>query len=198
MMLDNDAAKIDLLDQNEVLSYLPEVKSSFNVLELGCGIGRLTTRFLTDHPVKTLHSTDFMQTYVDANLEAHKQHTNFTCACEDATKQDFGSSEYEMIFTNWLFMYLSETETLSAFTRIYAGLKPGGYFFLRESCFRQSGNKARSFNPTKYRSDQEYTGMIAQAGAGGFELVKEGASQVYIDIKNNENQRMWLFQKKAE
>jgi hypothetical protein len=30
-------------------------------------------------------------------------------------------------------------------------VKPGGSVFFRESCFHQSGNVKRSFNPTQYR-----------------------------------------------
>jgi hypothetical protein len=37
-----------------------------------------------------------------------------------------------------------------------AQLAPGGVVFFRESCFRQSGDKARKANPTHYRNPREY------------------------------------------
>ena len=95
--------------------------------------------------------------------------------------------------------YLTDDETASCFERMYAALKPGGTFVMRESCFKQSGNKARSFNPTNYRSDELYESLVGRANTDApFKMVKRCANQTYIRIKNNPNQLMWLWQKPEE
>ena len=152
-------------------------------------------RLITEKKVKSLHVSDFMETYVEANRAANGHHAGTSFACEDVTKQDFGTERYDHVFSNWLFMYLDDAETAKVFTRIFDSLKPGGTFFMRESCFRQSGNKKRSFNPTKYRSDELYESLIEAASRGGFTIEQRAASETYIQIKNNENQLMWLFRK---
>jgi hypothetical protein len=53
-------------------------------------------------------------------------------------------------------------------------LAPGGVVFFRESCFRQSGDKARKANPTHYRNPREYfrwargRGRVVQQGRGAW------------------------------
>jgi phosphoethanolamine N-methyltransferase len=44
-----------------------------------------------------------------------------------------------MIFSNWLLMYLNDTEVLNLVANSLRWLKEGGYFFFRESCFHASG-----------------------------------------------------------
>ena len=177
-----------------------------NVLELAAGIGRLTTRLMTDKKPKHLHTTDFMESYVETNRVTNGHFSNMTFSCSDVTKQDFPLSTYQHVFSNWLFMYLSDTECTHVFKKIYDSLTIGGTFYMRESCFRQSGDKARSFNPTNYRSDQLYNELMASACGGsvtedglivggGIVIEKTGRSETYVRVKNNENQKMWLFKK---
>ena len=132
----------------------PPSPPSHTHTKIGAGIGRFTGRLVTEKKVKSLHVSDFMESYIEANRAAHGHHAGTSFTCEDVTKQDFGSEQYDHVFSNWLFMYLDDTETEAVFKRIFDSLKPGGTFFMRESCFRQSGNKKRSFNPTKYVEEE--------------------------------------------
>ena len=45
----------------------------------------------------------------------------------------------DLVFSNWLFMYLTDKQVLTMLQRILGWLKPGGHLFFRESCFNQSG-----------------------------------------------------------
>lgn len=49
-------------------------------------------------------------------------------------------------------------ENLAA--RMIKWLKVGGYVFFRESCFHQSGDSKRKYNPTHYREPRFYTKVI--------------------------------------
>lgn len=201
MMLDDNSVLLDAGDRAEVLAMLPDLTGKA-VSEIGAGIGRYTTPLLEEKKVGSIHATDFVESYIEKNREVNGHHANATFARSDVTEEDFGVERYDHVFSNWLFMYLSDEETLDAFTRIFRSLKPGGTFFLRESCFQQSGSKKRSFNPTKYRSDLEYEALIKaaaeRAGTGEqFHVDRREQNQTYIRVKNNPNQLMWLFSKRS-
>lgn len=61
---------------------------------------------------------------------------------------------------SWLFMYLSDTELGALAPRLLRCLTPGGRLFFRESCNRQSGDRSRTFNPSRYRAASDYTTLF--------------------------------------
>ena len=73
-------------------------------------------------------------------------------------------------------MYLSDAEVAALSGRLLAALSPGGRLFFRESCFRQSGDRARAFNPSHYRTMAAYTAAFEAAhlpgGGAVFHLVR--------------------------
>nr|AFK44813.1 unknown [Lotus japonicus] len=115
--------------------------------------------------------------------------------CADVTSPNLHVSEgsVDLIFSNWLLMYLSDQEVIFFFClpfrkvlrhrifksfvfqlryvevnimyqnvwyslqvenlaeRMIKWLNVGGYIFFRESCFHQSGDSKRKYNPTHYR-----------------------------------------------
>lgn len=46
---------------------------------------------------------------------------------------------FDVVFSNWLLMYLSDQELKSLADKFLMWLRPGGHLFFRESCFHQSG-----------------------------------------------------------
>jgi SAM-dependent methyltransferase len=75
----------------------------------------------------------------------------------DVVLMDCPPSSYDVVFSNWLLMYLSDAEVEAFARKALRWLAPGGVLFFRESCFRQSGDKARGgFNPTHYRNPRDY------------------------------------------
>ncbi len=74
--------------------------------------------------------------------------------------------------------------------------------FFRESCFRQSGDRARKANPTHYRNPREYfriyDGAEVAAGPGRanwLELVTCKCIDTYVRVKHNQNQICWKWRK---
>ena len=65
-------------------------------------------------------------------------------------------SSVDIIFSNWLLMYLSDKEIQVLAKKMLSWLKVGGHLFFRESCYHQSGNKKRGENPTEYRTPMQY------------------------------------------
>jgi len=46
---------------------------------------------------------------------------------------------YDLVFSNWLLMYLEDVEVEKLFVNMLRWLRPDGYFFFRESCYHPSG-----------------------------------------------------------
>ncbi|KAG8563597.1 hypothetical protein GDO81_016148 [Engystomops pustulosus] len=184
MMLDSSAALLSKEEKPEIISLLPCL-DGLNVLELGAGIGRYTGHLAK--LASQVTAVDFMQNFIDKNREDNGYRGNITFLQADVTLLDLPNESYDFIFSNWLFMYLTDEE-LAALTRKMLGwLRPGGYLFFRESCFFQSGDCERTFNPTVYRTPARYnhllTSVTLKSGDYGFEIVMSKSVQTYIKVR---------------
>jgi len=46
---------------------------------------------------------------------------------------------YDLVFSNWLLMYLEDAEIEKLFANLLRWLRPNGYLFFHESCYHSSG-----------------------------------------------------------
>ncbi|XP_053576004.1 uncharacterized protein LOC128665812 [Bombina bombina] len=195
MMLDSSAELISQEEKPEIISLLPSI-DGLSVLELGAGIGRFTGNLakLASH----VTAVDFMQNFIEKNQQDNGFRGNITFLQADVTKLTLPRQSFDFIFSNWLFMYLTDKELVEVTQRMLGWLRPGGYLFFRESCFFQSGDAQRTFNPTVYRSPAQYnhllTSVKSTSGDQGFEIVMSKSVQTYIKLKKNQNQVCWLMQ----
>ncbi|XP_022097659.1 phosphoethanolamine N-methyltransferase-like [Acanthaster planci] len=204
MMLDTQARTLCAEEQPEILSLLPSLAGK-RILELGAGIGRFTG--LLAESAKHVTAIDFMETFINKNRELNSCHDNIKFLQADATKLDFAPESFDVIFSNWLMMYLTDDEVVKLASKSLCWLDQDGFLFFRESCFHQSGNKKRDFNPTIYRKPALYNAIFqgtTQADptlnnteriSMGFDLIFSRSVQSYIKLKNNQNQFCWLMQK---
>lgn len=91
---------------------------------------------------KHLTTVDFMADYVEKNRQrnGHNAHVEFLRA--DVTELQLPTDQkFDVIFSNWLLMYLSDDEIKILTRNMLSWLKDGGYLFIRESCFHPSGNE---------------------------------------------------------
>ncbi|XP_032383403.1 phosphoethanolamine methyltransferase isoform X2 [Etheostoma spectabile] len=198
MMLDTRARELTKQELPEILSVLPSLAGS-RVLELGAGIGRFTSHLLTkaDH----VTAVDFMESFVERNRQDNGHHSNATFIQADVTKLDIPQNSIDFVFSNWLLMYLSDTELKSFIEKTLGWLRPGGFFFFRESCNHQSGDFKRDFDPTCFRTEAQYSHLVSslQVPEGGqmfgFNIVLKKNVQAYVQLKNNPNQICWLLEK---
>ncbi|KAH9763494.1 phosphomethylethanolamine N-methyltransferase [Citrus sinensis] len=156
MMLDSKASDLDKEERPEVLSLLPPYEGK-TVLEFGAGIGRFTGELAkkAGHVI----ALDFIDSVIKKNEEVNGHFENVKFMCADVTSPDltFSEDSVDMMFSNWLLMYLSDKEVEKLAERMVKWLKVGGYIFFRESCFHQSGDSKRKHNPTHYREPRFYS-----------------------------------------
>ncbi|KAG7230393.1 hypothetical protein INR49_024499 [Caranx melampygus] len=58
-------------------------------------------------------------------------------------------------------MYLSDEELKCLIEKMLGWLRPGGFLFFRESCNHRSGDSKRDFNPTCYRTEEQYSHIVS-------------------------------------
>nr|CAD2180767.1 unnamed protein product [Meloidogyne enterolobii] len=144
---------------------LPSFKNKF-VVDIGAGIGRFTTEFAKK--ARKVVSTDFVASFIEKNRERNVAFNNIEWRVGDAVKLDFEEGSIDIVFTNWLLMYLVDEEVVEFLINAIKWLRPGGYLHLRESCSEPSSKKSNnslhsisdSINPTKYRLSSAYIQLL--------------------------------------
>eukprot|EP00262_Sarcandra_glabra_P012953 TRINITY_DN3455_c0_g1_i1.p1 TRINITY_DN3455_c0_g1~~TRINITY_DN3455_c0_g1_i1.p1 ORF type:complete len:491 (-),score=110.27 TRINITY_DN3455_c0_g1_i1:118-1590(-) len=201
MMLDSKAIDLDKEERPEILSLLPPLKGK-SVLELGAGIGSFTGELAKE--AGHVLALDFIDSVIKKNENINGHHKNAKFMCADVTSPDLKipSESVDLIFSNWLLMYLSDEEVENLVERMVKWLKVGGFVFFRESCFHQSGDSKRRSNPTHYREPRFYTKVFKECHwnddfGNAFELsfISCKCIGAYVRNKKNQNQICWIWQK---
>ncbi|CAH2053426.1 unnamed protein product [Thlaspi arvense] len=192
MMLDSRASDLDKEERPEVLSLLPPYEGK-SVLELGAGIGRFTGELA--QKAGEVIALDFIDSVIKKNESINGHYKNVKFMCADVTSPDLKITDgsIDLIFSNWLLMYLSDKEVELLVERMVGWIKVGGYIFFRESCFHQSGDSKRKSNPTHYREPRFYTKVFQEcltrdAAGNSFELSMIGQKCIGAYI-------CWIWQK---
>ncbi|XP_002730517.1 uncharacterized protein LOC100378603, partial [Saccoglossus kowalevskii] len=135
MMLDTQAESLAQSEHPEILSLLPPYEGK-RIIELGAGIGRFTGVLAK----KASHVTavDFMESFIKKNKDANSHHKNVDFKQADVTVLKCPEKSFDLVFSNWLMMYLTNEEVLALARNMLSWLKEDGFVFFRESCFHQS------------------------------------------------------------
>ncbi|GAB4815755.1 hypothetical protein N2152v2_002801, partial [Parachlorella kessleri] len=196
-MLDSKASVIDKEERPEVLQLLGDVEG-LRIVELGAGIGRFTGELA--RTADSVLAIDFMENLIEQNKANNGDRENVQFRVADVTELELQAGAYDLVFSNWLLMYLSDDEVAKLAANLLSWVCEGGHIFFRESCFRQSGDKKRANNPTHYRNPREYFRIfddveIQQEDGrfAHFELVYCKCVDTYVRVKQNQNQVCWKF-----
>ncbi|XP_052180415.1 phosphomethylethanolamine N-methyltransferase-like [Diospyros lotus] len=201
MMLDSNAADLDKEERPEVLCMLPPYEGK-SILELGAGIGRFTGELAKK--AGQVIALDFVESVIkkNENINGHYKNVKFMCADVTSPELNFSAESMDLVFSNWLLMYLSDKEVENLAERMVKWLKVGGYIFFRESCFHRSGDSKRRSNPTHYRELRYYTKvfkecLLRDSSGKSFELSLVGCKCIgaYVRKKKYQNQICWMWQK---
>ena len=189
MLLDDQPGELEARDCSQIMAQLPLVGGE-RVLELGAGICRYSGRLAKIAAHVT--AVDFNESFVQGNRRRNSSHSNITFLEQDVMKLSFPRHSFDLVFSNWLLMYLSEAQVEEIIERFACWLKPGGLSFFRESCVCSSGGKPESpSSPASYRHPDFYERCFAQS----FELLRRGNVLVYEEVHNNRNQLFWLHRR---
>ncbi|KAE8986360.1 Phosphoethanolamine [Phytophthora rubi] len=199
MMLDSNAQTLHELEMPEIMERAPSMAGK-DVLELAAGIGRFTT--IIGKTAKSLTAVEFIDDFHKANVATNGHLQNVAFLCQDVVNLEAEPNSFDVIFSNWIFMYLGDEEVKQFAQKAIKWLRPGGKLFFRESCFRQSGDVKRNSNPTHYRHPAFYVGAFGSViskedngDLGYFNLESSGSVAVYRKIKKNNGQVFFSYSK---
>ncbi|KAI1727707.1 methyltransferase domain-containing protein [Ditylenchus destructor] len=206
MMLNKDADQLEALDRENILASLPDY-TGMDVLDIGAGIGRFTTIFA--QRARHVISSDFIDEFIKKNRQLNSHFKNISYQVGDAIGLQLAHSSLDMIFSNWLMMYMSDDEVLQFLSNALQWLRPGGFIHLRESCSESSTGKAtaslhdsKNTNPTRYRFSSSYIQLLqairyTDSDGQQWRLNVEWSCSVptYVKYFNNWRQVHWLARK---
>jgi phosphoethanolamine N-methyltransferase len=189
MVLIDDCGTLDREERDDILARLPYL-DGLDILELGAGIGRYTSHFV--QVARHVTVVDFVKKFIEENRRATARFNNASYYCADVMDLEFEDGSFDFVFVNWLFMYLDDRQIALLRDRIRQWTRVGGKVFFRESCFVGStGTPPSKDNPTRYRSDEEYTSLFEK----DFNLLLRGNVKICEELFNNPHQYYWLFEK---
>ncbi|KAG8639245.1 hypothetical protein MANES_14G126000v8 [Manihot esculenta] len=139
-------------------------------LDCGSGIGRITKNLL----IRYFNEVDLLEPvshFLDAARESlvnenhmasdtHKA-TNFVCTPLQEFTPDAG--RYDVIWVQWCIGHLTDDDFVSFFKRAKVGLKPGGFFVLKENTAR-SGFVLDKEDRSITRSDAYFKELFSRCG----------------------------------
>lgn len=203
MMLDTNARTLHELERPEILEKAPKMDGQ-DVLELAAGIGRYTGTI--GQVAKSVVAVEFIEDFHKANIATNAHLGNIEFKCQDVCELEYPPHSFDVIFSNWIFMYLSDEEVKRFAQKAVKWLRPGGQIFFRESCFRQSGDVKRETNPTHYRHPSFYVsafGSVLSEEANGNEvgflqLESSSSVSVYRRMKKNNGQVCFSYVKQVK
>ena len=187
ILLNPEGMEFDEAESAEIVSYLPDIADQ-RILDLAAGIGRFTSHFagVAEHVV----AVDFVEQFIEGNKKRNATFSNITYHAQNAMDASFETESFDLIFINWLFMYLEDAETRLLIDRAYDWLKPHGHLFMRESCVSAS-NPNNPHPHSQYREPQFYPEVLRAK----FSITAQGSVRVYAERYGNPNQLWWLLQK---
>lgn len=189
MLLQDDVPGLGQSERAEILGQLPPLDGK-DILELGAGIGRYTSYFVTvAHHVTAV---DFVERFLEQNRQTTAAFSNVTYHCANVLDMEFEAESFDFVFWNWLLMYLGDSDLAVLRDKVRSWMRAGGILFFRESCFPgNAGMPVSPDNPATYRPPDQYTRLFESE----FKLLREGYVKVYEQLLDRSNQRYWLFQR---
>jgi phosphoethanolamine N-methyltransferase len=125
---------INVAEKEQIFSSILPPLDGLCVLELGGGIGRFTTDFASQ--AKEVTVVDLSEQALQENRERHQDFSNITYIVGSVTDIRFEQNSFDLIFSNWLLMYLNQEEITQLLNACLLWLRPEGMIFFHESCER--------------------------------------------------------------
>lgn len=191
-MLNTNADQLEESDRMDILNSLPNFTDMI-VVDIGAGIGRFTTNFA--EKAKHVISSDFIESFIEQNKVRNASFDNISYQVNDALSLQLEPASVDLMFTNWLMMYLNNDEVIEFLLRSMKALKPNKFLHLRESCTESSTTKSAKgsmhigANPTHYRHASVYIQLLQQlrwrdedGQLWGFKIYFSESVPTYVEV----------------
>ena len=186
MLCNSRASELDAEERREILA-LVEPLAGRRVLELGAGIGRYTPRL--GAAALEVTAVDFIEEFLAHNRRVVGRRPNVRFLHADVRALELPPGEIDLVFSNWLLMYLGDDEADDLLGRIHRWLAPEGELFLHESCLVDSkGRPPGPGNPARYRDPIFYRRALRRHA---FAVLSHGSIGVYLREYGNPHQLYW-------
>lgn len=104
------------------------------VLDIGCGIGRLTDFFIPK--VRFYQGIDFVKAYIEANNRRYADFPQIAfneMSATDIRENELERQEYDIAVATGLMMYLNDSDCENLLKQLVRLVKPQGRIYIRES-----------------------------------------------------------------
>jgi len=171
MLLDSTGETYSSEEIAALMALVPHLPEDARLFELGAGVGRLTTHLA--RKAARVVAYDFMPDFIAENREAcaHAGLTNVEHHVADAATLRFAARSADMIFSNWILMYLTDADARALVSRSAEALDGPGYLFVHESCDPGADPGPMTAyaryapdNPARYRHPNWYEAAFAASG----------------------------------
>jgi len=189
-------SRADLAFTNKVVDDLMRRRSGLRfrrALDCGAGIGRVTDAVLRKC-CEHVDLLEFVKRHLDvarARLPAHgKAGCTFGFHCSSVQKFAIKTDSYDLVWCQWLLMYLTDSDAIDFLTRARRGLAEGGFMLLKENV--SLGDLATYFDDKSgdlwdedtsaggpvscVRTPMHYEALIMQAGLQVVEMWQQADS----------------------
>lgn len=212
MMLNKLAEQVDEQDKQDIVNSLPDLED-MRIVELGAGIGRFTPILA----VRAQHviAADIVESFIEVNRKNNQHLGNVSFQTGEASEMKVDANSIDLLFTNWLLMYLTDTEVIRLLKNALHWLSDGGYMHIRESCSEPSKRAApvtantpngvyqADSNPTHYRHICQYLNLLKSINLHEestdinhqFRIVWSKSVDTYIEAYGNWRQVQILVKK---
>ena len=166
-----------------ILEQILSCKKDDAVLDIGCGVGRLTDFFSVK--TKLYQGIDFVKEYIESDRQnyAHYPNVAFTeMSATDIQETQLKSSKYDIVVSTGLMMYFNDADCEKLMENLSRLVNKGGRIYIRESVsvigmrltLKDFFSTELSVNYSAiYRTIGEYVDFFAKyLFASGFRLMK--------------------------
>jgi len=146
----------------------PDQRLFSSALELGAGIGRVSHGVLR-HYCREVHLVEFMKTYLaKAKKTLPRKGCKYNFTCSSAQKFRIASNRYDLIWCQWLLMYLTDTDAVDLLKRAREGLGKAGPLVVKENVMKAF---KRNDEDQTFENDKDET-WTPGSGKGPMTLVR--------------------------
>uniref|UniRef100_A0A915J674 phosphoethanolamine N-methyltransferase n=1 Tax=Romanomermis culicivorax TaxID=13658 RepID=A0A915J674_ROMCU len=160
--------KVDIFSKTEI--EMAELKTS-----LGEDFQHLrASRFTPILAARAQHviAADIVESFIEVNRKNNQHLGNVSFQTGEASEMKVDANSIDLLFTNWLLMYLTDAEVIHLLKNALHWLSDGGYMHIRESCSEPSKRTALVMtntptgvyqvdsNPTHYRHICQYLNLL--------------------------------------